>query len=79
MLPNDLTSYDLKRAKQLAEQIDATVDGDETIDIMLALALYSVYVAHKVSTDGERAKGTLRWMQKCQDKLLQRRLTVGSH
>ena len=42
MLPNDLTSYDLKRAKQLAAQIDATVDGDETIDIMLALALYSV-------------------------------------
>jgi hypothetical protein len=29
-MPNDLTSFDLKRAKQLAGQIDATVEGDES-------------------------------------------------
>ena len=79
MLPNDLTSYDLRRAKELAAQFDEVVEGDETIDIMLALALYSVFIAHKASTDGESAKSTLRWMQKCQDELLQIRLTAGSH
>jgi hypothetical protein len=69
MRPNDLTSYDLRRAKELAAQFDEVVEGDETIDIMLALALYSVFIAH--STDSESAKSALRWMQKCQDELLQ--------
>jgi hypothetical protein len=75
MPPSDLTTYDLTRAKVLVKRISKAVEGDQTIDIALALALFTAFIAQQASTDHESAKSFLRSMQGYQDELLEAAFT----
>lgn len=70
MIPENLSTYDLSRAKLLAKEISNLVQHDEIRDIAAALALMTVFIATRAHQDFEGAKNFVGLMHRYQGQLL---------